>query len=298
VTDRSTVGVVFVNFHSEHLITERARYLKAAGFSVGVADNSGTFQVDGLDALDMGGNVGFGVACNGVVAHLPDAVETLCLHNPDLTIQAEGIDRLVARLRAQSHPGVVSPAELQHGIRRSWGYQYPGAGRELAVGLLALRRSRRPVPVASSMKGRRFGGGGLWVVDRQAFEDTGGFDDSYFLYGEDLDLWHRLTEAGYDAQICADVDAVHDPSTGSPMGSASREILRWLGVERFAERFGGPGAWRRMRLAHRAMLPLHRRRAGTLGDLVREEWRGGHTPEQTQARVRRHMEHSRAGCPA
>lgn len=298
MTDRSTVGVVFVNFHSEHLISERARYLKAAGFPVAVADNSGTFEVDGLDAFHMGGNVGFGVACNAAVAHFPDSVETLCFHNPDLTIKAEEIDRLVARLHAQSHPGVVSPAELQHGVRRSSGYRYPGAGRELAVGLLSVRPTRTPIPVASSTKGRRFGGGGLWVVDRQAFEDTGGFDGTYFLYGEDLDLWHRLIEAGYDAQICGDVDAVHDPSTGSPMGSASREILRWLGVERFEERFGRPGAWRRMRLAHRAMLPLHRRQAGALGELVREEWRLGHTPEQTQARVRRHMEQSRAGRPS
>ena len=37
------------------------------------------------------------------------------------------------------------------------------------------------------------------AVRRDVFDQLGGFDGSYFLYGEDLDLCHRARAAGYDA---------------------------------------------------------------------------------------------------
>ena len=286
--------------------------MQSDGFAVVVADNSGTFAEPGIESFDTGGNLGFGVACNLAVARLAATVGTVGFHNPDLDVTAPGLDRLCLALGDQSRPGVVAPAEMQNGVLRSDGYRYPSAGRELALAARAVVRGPAPVVTENGRgpedgrhrmrrrtvgRGRRFGGGGLWVVDRAAFEDVGGFDASYFLYAEDLDLWHRFGLAGRSTGFCPDVRVVHQPSTGSPMGAASREILRWLGVERFEEKYGRPGGWERMRRAHRALLPAYRRRSPELAGWVGRQWQDRLTPEHAQHELRRRLEGRRAGNP-
>lgn len=301
---RSAVGVIFVNYHSERLIVERARRLQAAGFAVIVADNSGDFREPDIESFDTGGNVGFGVACNLAAKRLDVGIGTLCLHNPDVDAEDADLDRLCQALARQPRPGVVTPTEIQHAVVREKGYRYPNAGRELLLGAAAWRRDTSPRPTGelarrmASARGRRFGGGGLWVMDRAAFESVGGFDESYFLYAEDLDLWHRLRVAGRSAAFCPEVRIFHRTSTGSPMGAASREILRWAGVERFVEKFERPGAWRGMRMVHRALLPGYRRCAFSLAGSVGRMWDEGLSPEEAQGGIRRLLEPRRAGSPA
>ncbi len=304
VPTRSSVGIVFVNFYSEELIVGRARRLQAAGFPVLVADNSGTFADPGIDSFDTGGNLGFGVACNLAEARLPAEIRILCFHNPDLDIEPTGLDQLAQALARQSRPGIVAPTEVQNGVVRPRGYRYPSLGREVVLaGTAAVGRggqlttSDTEARRLRSTHGRRFGGGGLWVVDRPAFEDVGGFDGGIFLYAEDLDLWHRFGLAELDTLFCPAVHVAHQPGTGSAMGRADREILRWLGVERFEEKFGGSGAWQEMRLVHRAFLPAYRRRSPQLASWVARCWAARLTPKETQHELRLHLEGRRAGHP-
>lgn len=302
VPTRSTVGIVFVNFHSDELIVRRARRLQAAGFPVLVADNSGTFTDPGIESFFTGGNVGFGVACNLAVARLPAKIGILCFHNPDLDVDPASLDQLAQALLRQSLPGVAAATEIQNGVVRARGYRYPSVGREVVLaGAVAVRRSRSLTPAdaesrrARSTRGRRFGGGGLWVVDRTAFNAVGGFDDSFFLYAEDLDLWHRFGLAGLGTLFCPAVEVFHRPGTGSAMGMTDRELLRWLGVERFEEKFGRPGAWQEMRLVHRALLPAYRRRSPQLTAWVAGCWAARLTPGETQYALRMRLEGCRAG---
>lgn len=123
------------------------------------------------------------------------------------------------------------------------------------------------------------------MVDRRAHEALGGFDERYFLYAEDLDYWHRLTCLGYSATIDRTFVARHDVSTGSPLAADRREILRWLGVELFLQKFE-PQGLRLVRLVHRASLTALGRAWPEVALPLSTAWRQSATPAECLDRIR------------
>ncbi len=293
------VAVVFVNHYSESLVVPKIPALQAAGAQVVVVDNSGTYEgIAGEQVLRPGSNVGFARACNLALEGLGSGAHTVCFHNPDLRTTPEAIDRLRRVLVRQPRPGLVTPAMRVGRVVRRNGYHYPSPARELLVGVRAIvamggrEAGEQPVgdvtPTADRDKfgrGRRFGSGGLLVASRRAMDAVGGFDEDYFLYAEDLDLWHRVSENGFTTEIDTGTVVDHDEGTGGRMAAADRELLRWLGVELFAERTT-PGSWSAFRQAHRTMLPMLARRGGTLTAPVKQAWDQGARPSEVQAIVR------------
>jgi len=80
------------------------------------------------------------------------------------------------------------------------------------------------------------------LVRRQAFADVGGFDESYFLYGEDLDLCHRMRAAGWVLLALPECSASHDGG-GSAASTTARELAWWRGTMRFAALWWPSVAW-------------------------------------------------------
>jgi hypothetical protein len=287
-------AVLFVNHHSERLIMPRLAPLVAAGFRTVVADNSGTFpSVEGTIVLPMQGNVGFAAACNAGVEALDQDVDVLVFLNPDVDADVEVLRQLAQEASTNADSGIVAPAEQVGWVIRENGYRYPATLREPVLAVRHMRSVRshaRSCPTGSSARrwrgrGRRFAGAGCIALARSRFASVGGFDERYFLYGEDLDLWHRLALAGAVNRFRPDLVVRHHMGTGSPVGAAPREILRWLGVELFAETFL-PGRWPMFRLAHRPFLAMFQGEAGDLGHRVGVLWREGLPPSDVLARLR------------
>lgn len=299
----SPTGVVFVSFHSEDLIVPLATALVAAGIPVAVADNSGTWPgCQGVVVVDPGRNVGFARGCNLAVARLPDHVDVVCLHNPDVLATPDQVERLAGAVRAQSVPGMCSAA-LRIGTQvRRRGYRYPGPLRELGVAARAVRRARRPTqppqPTGSRSlhrtveraSGRRFGSGGCIAISRSAFEALKGFDERYFLYAEDLDLWHRAAAAGFEVGFAEEIVVEHLDAQGSPMAAGRRELLRRLGVELFVESHGPAGSWRWYRSIHRLMSSSVRGVWPELSEHVVQLWGAGQSPSEIASAVRPMLE--------
>jgi GT2 family glycosyltransferase len=282
-----TVGVVFVNFHCEDDIDARADRFAPLGHPVVVVDNSGTYT-GAHPVVRPGENVGFGAACNRGVAALPSSATAVCLHNPDVDLAPDDLMRLHEALLTQPRPGLVAPALQTGAVIRTAGYRYPNPFRELA---LAARAARAPVPAPGGPqreghqtearrtggRGRRFGTAALLVAHRAAFSSVGGFDERLFLYGEDLDLWHRMVVAGRSTGFETDVVAGHARGQGSPMARPTRELLRWVAIERFAETFHGR-RWRWYRRAHRPFLGRLAAEPRLVAE-VAQAWDRGLTPE-------------------
>lgn len=287
---RDRVGVVLVEFRSGGLTAQVARMATDLGCTVAVADNSGTYQGPGI-VTATAGNVGFGAACNEAVRSLPASVDTLVLWNPDAVIEPAGLDVLVAAVRTQGW-AAVAPA-LQTSRLRPAGFAYPNPWREPLVVLRELypaRRRARDHRREGASDGvlesppRRFGSGAFLVIDRAAFADVGGFDERYFLYVEDLDLWHRLRMAGHRCGFVPSVVVTHASAGGSDASGERRMVLRWLGVELFAALQRQPS--RGLRRAHRLGVRLVASAGDPVVELVRHGIRDGRGPEALQQEVR------------
>src|SRR5262249_29437381 len=129
--DRTRIGVVVVNYRAAELVRETAATLRAEGFTLAIADNSGEL-VGGADVVDCGTNIGFGAACNRAVAALDGHVTTVCFPNPGVVVDGDAVVRLAAQL--DGHTGAVAPALRTGGRVRPDGYHYPSPARELVAG--------------------------------------------------------------------------------------------------------------------------------------------------------------------
>lgn len=77
------------------------------------------------------------------------------------------------------------------------------------------------------------------LVRRSAIEAIGGWDEGFFLYGEDIDLCRRLWEGGYSVRYEASATATHIGGASSPGGRSIPFLAR--GRIRFARKHLRPG---------------------------------------------------------
>ncbi len=126
-------------------------------------------------------NRGFAVGSNLAAGRGEDPL--ICFVNPDGFLTGGCLDGLEA---AFEDPGVVA------------------AGPSLGVADVPLRADGSPA----------FLSGCCLVVRRTAFERVGGFDERFFMYGEDVDLSWKLRRLGRIVRV----DAVHFPHGRSATG--------------------------------------------------------------------------------
>ena len=136
-----------------------------------------------------------------------------CISNPDVRLKE---DPFPALLEAASRPrtGVVGPlvrtprGEVEDSARR-----FPSVARLVSK---LLRNPRGPdYPVDRGTLDVEWIGGMFMLCRSEAFARVGGFDESYFLYYEDVDLCLRLGRAGLRVAYVPSVEIVHDARRGS-----------------------------------------------------------------------------------
>jgi len=147
--------------------------------------------------------------------------EFFCVVNPDLRLRSDPFPRLLQCLRGDTlgvvAPRVESPSgQLEHSAR-----QFP---TPLSILAKALGARDAPPPVAQGLSHPDWLAGMFMLFPREAFGRVGGFDESYFLYYEDVDICARLRKLGYQIGYCADATVVHDARRTSHRDA---RYLRW-----------------------------------------------------------------------
>lgn len=214
VTD---VSIIIVNWHS-------CRYLRACLASIGrhgdgsepeiVVIDSGSFDGCGemlaaefpqVRFIQSAQNIGFARA-NNVAARVAHGSRLLFL-NPDTEIESPAVQRMAEHLTrcpeagavgcrllngdgslqtccVQPYPTILGQFLTWHWLeRRAPRWASPGLAGPLALDAQAFV----PVEVVS---------GACLMVRRSDFERVGGFSEEYFMYAEDVDLCHKLQQAG------------------------------------------------------------------------------------------------------
>jgi GT2 family glycosyltransferase len=206
------IGIVIVNYASTELIQANLDEFRAAEFRVVLVDNfsseSERVSCRELAAqrnwhfVAMAGNQGFGAGVNAGVAAAADlGCECFLLLNPDAAVAPATVRRLhahsVSDPMALISPRLVDPdGRLTFaGSRLSW---TDGRIRGLRGSAISGARELEWLTAA------------CLVVHRELWRRVGGFDESYFMYWEDVDFNYRCLRAGGHVVLRADLDAVHD----------------------------------------------------------------------------------------
>src|SRR3954451_4994762 len=150
-------------------------------------------------------NLGFAGGCHvGVRA---SSAPLVLLLNPDAVPAAGCLDAL--RACARERPGwgawqaLVTMADGDVVNTAGNVVHYLGFGWAGDIGRPVASVDGRPHEVG-------FASGAAMVVRREAWDAVGGFDERYFMYGEDLDLSLRLRLAGWGVGVVPAARVAHD----------------------------------------------------------------------------------------
>ncbi len=145
--------------------------------------------------------------------------------NDDTVVCPGAIDTLARFL--DQHPGVALAAPRvvdRTGVTQPSAWRAPQPLFDL---LGAVTMGRRPGPLSTGSTSRRVGWamGCALLARRGPLLAGGGFDESYFMYCEEIDLARRLAEAGFETHWVPDAAVVHEGqvSTGGH-GSPARAV--------------------------------------------------------------------------
>lgn len=262
-----TVDVVIVAYESESSLRAciaAVRSWSETGRVVVVDNASQDRSVDVARAcadlvLELPVNAGFGAGQNAGVSHA--TTDWVLLLNPDAFVDPAGLESGFRHIAG--HPGV---AMVEGVIRRSrddvterWCGSEPGV-RDLVARLLRLRerlgeaRLRRFARLAgardysdrtvSEARDVDFLAAVAPLVRRQAFVDVGGFDESMFLYAEDVDLCRRLHDRGWSLAALPVPWADHVGGASSEGRRDRRETLWWESHRTLVDKhWTGPRRW-------------------------------------------------------
>jgi len=227
-----SVTIVVVTYNSEQLLPDFFSSLTGAldglPATVVVSDNA---SVDGsLDlARDLwpdavivrsASNRGYAAAINAAVAAdaaSSDGVPILVL-NDDIRLSEGSVERLIEAIDSRD-VGIAVPrltdgdGALLRSLRRE-----PSVGRAFGEAILGGERSGRndwlgeiiqdaneyDVPTRSA-----WASGCAWMISRDCWDSVGEWDESLFLYAEDIDYALRAGDAGFALQLVPEARAVH-----------------------------------------------------------------------------------------
>ncbi len=197
-------------------------------------------------------NLGFAKACNQGLA--ASSGKYILFLNPDTILPEDGLKKCIAFLDAHPDAGAVGVKMLD------------GSGR-------FLKESKRSFPSPLTSLYKLFGlsrlfprskifaryhlgylsenetnevqvlAGAFMMIRREVLEQLGGFDENFFMYGEDIDLSYRVQQAGYRNYYFADVQIIHFKGESTRRGSMNYVRMFYSAMSRFVKKhYGGSKA--------------------------------------------------------
>jgi N-acetylglucosaminyl-diphospho-decaprenol L-rhamnosyltransferase len=160
----------------------------------------------GATLIEAQENLGYGGGANLGISTLAPSIDRVLISNPDVVVEPGVLGALAAILEHNPRVGAVGPR-----VRNADGSTYPsarslpslrsGVGHALFAGVWPGNpwSARYHADRGDESEDREAGwlSGACVMVRRTAFESLGGFDESFFMYFEDVDLGYRLGKEGW-----------------------------------------------------------------------------------------------------
>jgi N-acetylglucosaminyl-diphospho-decaprenol L-rhamnosyltransferase len=246
------IGVVIVHYGRPDPTLRCARSVLSDPSSVirhiVIVDNQGNLTREMLDGgtrlVTLPDNPGFGAGANAGVAALDASIAAYVVLNNDVQLQPGFLSAAVTAME----PGVGAvggPITDQGPLPRLW---YAGGGVSYLTG--TVWQSRRSED-ASRRREVGFIPGTAMALKPDAYHQVGGFDPSYFLYNEDIDICLRLLRRGWKLVFEPNMACIH--YLGESTGSRQRSPLYLEHITRSRLRPFSPSLYRLDLPAHQPM---------------------------------------------
>jgi len=162
-----------------------------------------------VQLLENMDNVGFSKANNQGVALAKG--EYVCILNPDTVVAEDTFLQLLNFSTSKENLGIVG-CKLVDGS----GKFLPESKRNIPTQLIAIKKliglSREYY--VSKLKSTDVGKASVFVgafmfLTKKKYLEVGGFDERYFMYGEDIDFSYSMLKAGYDNYYYGQTTVIH-----------------------------------------------------------------------------------------
>jgi GT2 family glycosyltransferase len=206
------VTIIIVTYNSAHCLPGLAPLLLLCPHVI-ISDNASSDDTISMSKnliphaqlLTHAQNIGFGAANNHAIAQTKTPFALLL--NPDCEFSPESLQSLLIQAEQFSDAGILAPQLYNTDQKIEINYRWP-----------SIRWSSRG-PRASGPTCVGFITGAVMLLKLKHFQQTGYFDERFFLYYEDEDLCLRLFQAQIPMMICPDIHAIHR-SRSSVRGSS------------------------------------------------------------------------------
>lgn len=258
INDRQVdVSVIIVNYNVKHFAEQCLRSIYAASDGLNVeiflVDNSSTDgSVEYLRSafpqvfyIECPENYGFGRANN--IAMTRSVGEYILILNPDTLIGEDSLRAMVDYLNSRPHAGAAGPMILTRygGYDRlsKRGFPTPWVSFCRLSGLSRLFGKSRlfgrydmqyldpeePASIDSLV-------GACMFIRREAYNAVGGFDEDYFMYGEDIDLCYRIKKAGWEIHYAPVTRIVHFQGESTKRSNIDRDKAFYGSMHLFVDK--------------------------------------------------------------
>lgn len=249
------IAVVIVNYRTTELVevalaSVRRGYNKTESVRVVIVDgfsNDGTLPNlaklvqeprfrDWVELLPLPINGGFGWANNQAILRLlqgPDPPEAIHLLNPDAELLQGSGSALAERLSSGDQIGAVGSQLVDaRGNATASAFKFPtiigefgrGAATRLINTLLGLGDgAHQPRVTASAVE---WVTGASVMIRAAALKDVGLFDDSFFLYHEEVELMWRMRRAGWSVWYEPRSQVRHDGGAATGISDVAEGRVR------------------------------------------------------------------------
>jgi len=237
------ISIVIVNYKVPGCLRDAIRSVQDAELAeqaeILVVDNASgdnskeliTSEFKNVNWIQLKSNVGFGKACN--IGVQSSSGKYVLLLNPDTVIAKDTLKVAVDFMQSHPKAGLMGPkilnqdGSLQASCRRGFVtplvafYYFTGLSRIFPKSkhfaryhLTYMDENESAVVDAVS--------GSFMFIRRTLFDQLHGFDEQFFMYGEDIDLCWRVREKGYEVWYHPLTQIIHrkgQSSARSPLRS-------------------------------------------------------------------------------